>query len=120
MKIEDIASTAHEVNRAYCASIGDTSQVKWGLAPDWQRESAIDGVNFHLANPDATPDTSHNNWLKSKLADGWVYGPVKNPEAKEHPCCVPFVELPQEQKAKDYLFKSVVHSLKQHLSTLPA
>jgi hypothetical protein len=123
LNIEDIAVVCHEVNRAYCAycaSLGDVSQAEWELASDWQHKSAIDGVNFHIANPTALPDDSHNNWLKGKLADGWKYGPVKDPEKKEHPCCVSFVELPQEQKSKDYLFKAVVHSLKHHLGALPA
>ena len=30
---------------------------------------------------------------------------------KEHPCFVPYEELPTEQKAKDFLFRGVVHAL---------
>ena len=67
---------------------------------------------MHLANPDATPEQSHESWLEQKIADGWVYGAVKDPDAKTHPCCVPYEELPVEQKAKDYLFRAVVHALK--------
>jgi len=73
-----IAQVAHEVNRAYCASIGDDSQPAWADAPDWQRASILAGVDMHLANPDATPEQSHESWLAVKLADGWVYGEVKN------------------------------------------
>jgi len=115
MKIEDIARVAHEVNRDYCIALGDKSQPKWEDAPDWQKSSAINGVQFHLANPDAGPDHSHNEWLKEKRDTGWKFGPVKNPEAKEHPCFVPYEELPLEQKAKDYLFRSVVHSLSKYV-----
>jgi hypothetical protein len=43
--------------------------------------------------------------------DGWKYGPVKDPEKKEHPCFVPYDRLPTEQKAKDYIFGAVVKSL---------
>ena len=109
--IERIARIAHEVNRAYCLALGDTSQPKWEDAPDWQRKSAINGVQFHIDNPDAGPDHSHNEWLKEKQADGWSYGPVKNPALKEHPCFVPYDQLPKEQQAKDYLFRGVVHAL---------
>lgn len=112
MKISTIARVAHEVNRAYCQAIGDNSQPAWEDAPDWQRESAEAGVQFHLANPEAGPDHSHNSWLAQKKADGWRYGPVKNPDAKEHPCFVPYDDLPTEQKAKDFLFRGVVHALK--------
>lgn len=111
MRPEQIAEVAHEVNRAYCNAIGDTSQPAWEDAPDWQKASAIKGVNFHLLNPEALPCHSHNEWLKEKRDDGWKYGPVKNHETKEHPCFVPYEELPTEQKAKDYLFKGVVNTL---------
>jgi hypothetical protein len=112
MKPEQIAKVAHEINRAYCSAIGDNSQPSWEDAPDWQKSSAINGVEFHLANPEAGPDNSHNAWLAEKEATGWKWGPVKNPELKEHPCYVPYDELPVEQKAKDYLFRGTVHALK--------
>jgi RyR domain len=112
MMHDQIARVAHEVNRAYCESIGDRSQPAWESAPDWQRKSAVHGVYFHCQNPDASPSASHDNWLKDKLADGWKYGPVKDPEQKKHPCCVPYDQLPQEQRSKDFLFRAVVHALK--------
>lgn len=115
MTIEQIAKVAHEINRAYCIALDDDSQLEWEFAPDWQQQSAINGVNFHLSNPEAGADSSHNSWMKEKVDAGWVYGSVKDAEAKTHPCIVPFNELPKEQQAKDYLFKQVVHSLKNQL-----
>lgn len=112
MKVEQIAEICHETNRAYCATIGDHSQAPWGEAPMWQRNSAIRGVMFHLDNPDAKPSNSHDCWLEEKQETGWKYGPVKDAEKKEHPCCVPYEELPAEQKAKDALFIGVVHALR--------
>lgn len=108
MKRELIARVAHEINRAYCASQGDTTQPTWEEAPEWQKASALVGVDMHLANPDATPEQSHESWLAQKTADGWKYGEVKDAEKKEHPCFKPYAELPEAQKAKDYLFKAVV------------
>ncbi len=106
-----IARACHEVNRAYCASLGDHSQLAWEDAPEWQRRSAVVGVEFTLANPDAKPSDSHESWLREKVADGWKYGPVKDPEAKEHPCFVPYDQLPAEQRTKDYLFQAIVRVL---------
>ncbi|MCP5244864.1 MAG: hypothetical protein H6937_02390 [Burkholderiales bacterium] len=108
-----IARVCHEVNRAYCQSIGDDSQPSWEDAPEWQKKSAMNGVEFHLNNPDAGPDHSHNEWMKEKAADGWKYGLVKKPETKEHPCFVPYDELPVEQKSKDFIFRGIVHALKK-------
>lgn len=108
----DIARVCHEVNRAYCRALGDNSQPAWDDAPEWQRTSAINGVLFHSVNPDAGPDHSHNEWLAEKRATGWKFGPVKDAEKKEHPCFVPYEQLPVEQKVKDYLFGAVVRALK--------
>lgn len=107
----EIARVCHEVNRAYCQALGDDSQLPWSECPDWQRQSAIAGVNMHLANPGATPEDSHVAWLAQKEADGWRYGPVKDVEKREHPCIVPYSELPVEQRAKDFIFRGVVHAL---------
>jgi hypothetical protein len=93
----------------------DFSQLKWEDAPDWQKESAVKGVEFHINNPEAGPAASHESWMEQKLFDGWKYGDVKDSEAKTHPCIVDFDELPKEQQAKDYLFRQVVHSLKKFL-----
>ncbi len=109
--IEATARTCHEVNRAYCESQGDQSQAPWWDAPQWQKDSAIAGVRFILENPDAKPSDSHESWLEQKRADGWKYGPVKDPDKKEHPCFVPYDELPPAQKAKDYIFCALVRQL---------
>lgn len=108
--IEKIARTCHEVNRVYCLGHGDQTQPMWKDAPDWQKESAIKGVEFHLANPDSKPEDSHNSWLAEKEATGWVYGEQKDPEAKTHPCMVPYEKLDIVQRMKDTLFLSVVRS----------
>ena len=108
---EEIARACHEVNRAYCQALGDTSQSAWEDAPEWQRASARLGVELHMSG-DHGPEASHESWMKQKLEEGWKYGPVKDPERKEHHCIVPFDQLPREQQAKDFLFRAVVHALK--------
>lgn len=111
MTKENVAQICHEANKGLCATQGDFTQTEWAIAPEWQKDSAIMGVEFHLANPDANAEDSHNSWLKVKEDDGWKYGPVKNPDLKEHPCFLPFGELPESQQAKDHLFKGIVHAL---------
>ena len=111
MNVEQIARVCHQVNRAYCTSQGDNSQLAWENAPEWQRSSAINGVEFTIAHPNATPSDSHNSWLAQKRNDGWKYGAVKDVNKKEHPCFVPYDDLPASQKAKDYIFQSIVRSL---------
>lgn len=105
---ESIAKICHEANRAYCESLGDQSQLTWADAPQWQKTSAINGVAFHAEHPEADDAASHNSWLAEKVRTGWVYGEVKDPEKKTHPCIVSFSELPVEQQAKDKLFRAIV------------
>lgn len=111
-----IAAVCHEVNRAYCQSLGDYTQPAWDDAPEWQKASAIAGVQFHLGNPDAGPAASHESWMAQKLADGWQYGTYKDPENKLHPCLKPFNELSAEQQAKDFIFRGVVHAIARELA----
>lgn len=108
----EIAKVAHEVNRAYCQWLGDYTQEHWDDAEGWQRISATKGVQMHLANPEATPADSHASWMEQKEKEGWTFGPKKDSEKKEHPCFLPYSELPIEQRAKDYLFKAVVNAMR--------
>lgn len=108
-KIEIIAAATHSANRAYCFAIGDHSQVPWEDAPEWQRTSAINGVRGALGGN--TPEQSHEGWLKEKADTGWKYGPVKDADKKEHPCFVPYAELPEAQRVKDDIFITTAHSL---------
>jgi predicted transcriptional regulator len=112
--VRKIARVAYEVNRAYCAALDDHSFGSWEQAQDWQKDTCIEGVIFHLTG-DHGPEESHENWLRKKAADGWVHGPAKDPGASPptHPCMVPFDELPRTQQVKDHLFRAVVHALKE-------
>lgn len=111
-KISCIANVCHEANKVWCEVTGDNSQHHWDDAPDWQRESAIKGVEFRLENPDALPSAQHDAWSADKITEGWKYGAVKDADKKEHPCLVPFEELPEFQQKKDKLFSAIVDSLK--------
>lgn len=106
-----IAKVCHDANRSWCAANDDDSQPEWDFAPEWQVESAINGVYHAMIYPDATPAESHMNWWAGKIADGWVYGEVKDPVAKTHPCMVPYDQLPEFQRKKDALFLAIVRAL---------
>ena len=108
---EQIARVCHESNRAYCLAIGDDTQKPWSEAEEWQRESAVNGVVYALANPDAPDSAQHDSWVQGKLDAGWKHGPVKDADLKTHPCIVPYDQLSIEQRRKDALFKAVVKAL---------
>jgi len=118
MTAEEIARIAHEANRAYCTTLGDHTIPSWDAAPEWQRESAIAGVTSAIADPGKSPEQSHFEWMEHKLKAGWKYGPAKRPEALEHPCLVPWEQLPAEQQVKDRLFLAVVRAVAQNVPTV--
>ncbi len=110
MNVTQLAQVVHEANRAYCQTLGDDSQVPWDDAPAWQRESAVNGVEGILTGKIERPEQSHESWLAEKERTGWKFGPVKNAETKEHPCFMPYAELPPEQQVKDAIFFAIVRA----------
>lgn len=112
MDIIAIAIVCHEANKAWCEINGDTTQKSWPEAEQWQRDSAIKGVQFRIDNPDAGESAQHDAWMKDKVEDGWIHGEHKDADAKTHPCIVPFDQLPEFQQKKDKLFCAIVDALK--------
>lgn len=113
--IEAAARAAHEANRAYCIALGDTTQLSWDEAPEWQRSSCLNGVCGVVEGNG--PEQSHESWLREKIETGWSYGPVKDAGKKEHPYFVPYAELTAAQKAKDLVFVSVVRAMLEALKS---
>lgn len=66
-----------------------------------QLESLRNGIAFMLDNPKVTPEENHENWMRMKVKQGWVYGKVKDFDKKTHPDLVPFGDLPIIEKKKD-------------------
>ena len=43
----------------------------------------------------------HEVWARTRLDQGWTYGPQRDDAAKLHPCLVPYDDLPEEEKVYD-------------------
>lgn len=46
-------------------------------------------------------ESIHDIWALERLAQGWTHGPRRDDEKKEHPCLVPYKELPESEKVFD-------------------
>lgn len=108
----NIARACHEGNKVWCEANGDYSQKHWDDAEQWQKDSALKGVEFRLNNPTAAESAQHDAWSADKMKNGWIYGEVKDAAKKIHPCLVPFDQLPKFQQKKDKLFCAIVDALK--------
>lgn len=40
----------------------------------------------------------HEVWAATRIAQGWRFGPERNDARKEHPCLIPYEELPEEER----------------------
>ena len=43
----------------------------------------------------------HEVWAKSRMDQGWTYGPERSDILKQHPCLIPYEDLPEIEKAYD-------------------
>lgn len=131
-----IAAACHSAWYAYTVlALGEEGQ-PWERAPAWQKESIISAVKFwdkfalnlvgqdtspeaHALLREKLPEASHENWVNYKVNLGWVHGPVKDPERKEHPCLAPYDTLPEEQRTKDQVVVEAYLALRQYMVTEP-
>lgn len=52
----------------------------------------------------------HEVWAMSRMEQGWTYGEERNDALKQHPCLVPYDELPEVEK--DYDRNTALETLK--------
>lgn len=109
--IDFLSELVHMTNKIYCESLGDFSQKDWADTPEDIKNSARHGVRDVIFNS-SSPEQTHETWYSFKKSQGWKYGPIKDPKKKEHPCLVPYKDLPVEQKFKDLFFVSIVNFFK--------
>ena len=43
----------------------------------------------------------HEVWAKSRMSEGWTYGPMRDDVKKQHPCLVPYENLSEIEKEYD-------------------
>ncbi len=43
----------------------------------------------------------HEVWAQNRMEQGWTYGVERSDSLKQHPCLIPYDELPDEEKAYD-------------------
>lgn len=44
---------------------------------------------------------AHDIWARQRMTEGWTYGPERDDAKKQHPCLVPYEQLPESEKEYD-------------------
>jgi hypothetical protein len=52
----------------------------------------------------------HEVWAQKRISEGWKYGTARNDDRKEHPCLVPYENLPEDERVYDLV--TVTETLK--------
>lgn len=122
MNAYEVARIAHEVNRAvqkYEQEVLERTNV--GINASWEEFSGKQGTISAIISSigdEKTPEERHEAWLKAKKEEGYSFGKVKDEVKKEHPCFLPYEQLDDVSKLKDYLFNAVVKMFEQKVSTI--
>ena len=43
----------------------------------------------------------HDVWARTRIEQGWTYGPQRDDSQLKHPCLIPYDELPESEKVYD-------------------
>lgn len=97
---------AADANIHYCLNINEPPPPAWDGLTNAMQEGMIKGAQMALAG--SSPEQSHENWCKTRLAEGWEYATITDRDNKKHACLVPYNELPEAQRVKDALFQGIV------------
>lgn len=54
-----------------------------------------------IALSEMIAENVHEVWAASRISEGWIYGKERNDVLKQHPCLIPYKELPEIEKEYD-------------------
>lgn len=63
--------------------------------------SSIELPSELLELAEAMARNVHEVWARTRIEQGWTYGSTRNDQLKQHPCLIPYDELPESEKEYD-------------------
>jgi|SRR5215469_1214415 len=59
-------------------------------------------------------ENAHDIWALERLRDGWTFGPKRDDLKRQHPCLIPYLQLPERER--DYDRTMVIESIRAILA----
>jgi hypothetical protein len=97
-----IAEGIHVFNAYLQRRFGEAAAPDWAECGDAMQARGLQLVRGYRTGS-VTPRQAHERWCTAMKADGWVWGPRKDPGAAPptHPNLMDWPELPRLQRLKD-------------------
>lgn len=86
----------------------------WNWRDEAFREQFL-GVVEMMCGPDrkSSPEELHDDWVKAYERMGWIYGRIRDTDAKTHPDMVPYGRLEPRERDKDAVFVALCEIARQ-------
>jgi hypothetical protein len=108
---EQIAVVIHEANRAIQKVMGQPIDPPWEEA-DWRQKSTLESIEA-MERGEVDFEEQHERWLTERTDEGWAYGPVKDADKKTSPLLLSWDNLPEQEKAKNYVRLAIYQVMRQ-------
>ena len=80
----------------------------WEDEKEWAME-----VEMRMERSGTAPEEQHGAWMRSRVENGWTYGPIHSKRDRQSPFMVPFDRLPEIHRKRYRLFCALVDSLSE-------
>jgi len=105
---ESLPEEFKESNRAQARSFGEKLNMV-GLAFDAGEAPKKTVGAFNKTTILLLAQNEHIRWMQEKLANGWVFAPVRDNDLKHHPLLIPYEKLPPVEKHKnEKIIKNII------------
>ena len=86
---------------------GEQPSSPWSEKTDEQKLASAETIRHYAEDGGyglMSAEEIHNEWIKKKQAEGWIYGPEFNFEAKTDPSMTVHWDLPYNEAIRDDLY----------------
>jgi len=113
-----ISKLAHNAMADNCLQNYNINVPLWDDLPEDNRIAAFNLTAYTYDHPDITDKELHDEWVKTKLNDGWKYGIKLDNDKKENPNIVEYENIPLHFRISSNIFRNVILSSSKLISFL--